>query len=369
MNILIVAPEYPDRYESKYQFVKELVSALARSGHSCYVIAPYSVTKNRRLYPTLEEEEFGVIVNRPNFISFSTLRIGGKSLSFCMKKRALNRALRKMDFNPDVIYAHFWLSATLVSDYARERHIPLFVATGESDIARLSNLSPFPADIADLVSGVVCVSTKNMDESVSLGLTSKEKCMVVPNAVDVSLFHPMDRLQCRRELGFPPDVFIVSFVGAFCDRKGSLRLSAALERLSNLPVYSVFVGSGESVPSCGNVLFMGQLPHDEIPKYLNASDLFVLPTLKEGCCNAVVEALSCGLPVVSSNLPFNWDILNDKNSIMVDPMDVDGLASAILAMSDPERRSVFSVNALTSVADLTIDRRASLISDFIKSKM
>ncbi len=369
MNILIITPDYPDKYKVKYQFVKELVTALAHCGHLCRVIAPYSVSKNRHFYPSKTEEAEDVIVYRPNYLSFSTLSVGGKSLSYCSSKRALNRALRKLDFCPDVVYAHFWSSASLVSDYVREKHLPLFVATGESDIAQLSALCQFPKDLVDLVSGVVCVSTKNKEESVALGLTVEAKCEVIPNAVDMSLFYPMDRIRCRRELGLPIDAFIVSFVGAFCERKGSSRLSSALEKLSGVPVYSIFVGEGELPPSCGNVLFAGQLPHSDVPKYLNASDVFVLPTLKEGCCNAVVEALACGLPVVSSNLPFNWDVLNDKNSIMVDPMDVDGIASSISLLFDERKRKEYSENALVSVRHLSIEMRAEQIVRFIQSRI
>ncbi len=369
MNILVVSPEYPDKYRPKYQFVKELVMALSKCGHTCYVIAPYSVTKNRHLYQTVMRESQNVVVCRPPFLSFSKLKIGNLSLSYHFRKRALYRALSKMDFTPDVIYAHFWMSAEWISDYAREKHLPLFVASGESDISHMIDLKRFSKDISNLVSGVVCVSTKNLEESVSCGLTSHEKCKVIPNAVDKSLFCPMDRLQCRKELRFPLDAYIIAFVGAFSDRKGLMRLSSAIGRLKDISVRSIFIGEGDQHPSCEGVLFEGKLPHCDIPKYLNAADVFVLPTLREGCCNAVVEALSCGLPVISSNLPFNWNILNEKNSILVDPMDIDGLASAISEMSDPVKRKEYGENALSSVADLSIDRRASLITDFIRSKL
>ena len=54
MNILIITPDYPDRYKVHYPFVKQLVDEFARQGHTCSVIAPYSVTKNKRFYPTVE---------------------------------------------------------------------------------------------------------------------------------------------------------------------------------------------------------------------------------------------------------------------------------------------------------------------------
>lgn len=368
MNILIVTPDYPDGRRVKYQFVKELVSAFARFGHRCYVVSPYSVTKNRSFIPYLSDDA-GVQVCRPKYLSFSVMKVAGVSLSYVTGKRALYRALRRMDFQPDVVYAHFWKSAELVYEYASDHHIPLFVASGESEVSKMFDMSRLRKEFVDYVSGVICVSNKNKEESVSLGLTTEDKCVVLPNAVDKTLFRKMERSQCRKELGFPQDAYIVSFVGAFCERKGSKRLSAALEMLKDRPVYSVFVGSGDEEPVCDHVLHKGPLPHVDIPKMLNASDVFVLPTLHEGCCNAVVEALACGLPVISSDRPFNRDVLNEGNSVLVDPMNVGKIAEAILYFSDVERREAYSERALQSVCDLSIEKRAESILLFMRSRM
>lgn len=368
MNILIVSPDYPTERRTKYQFVKELVSAFVAHGHDCFVLSPYSVTKNRSFCPYMTSSE-GVSMCRPNYLSFSTLKVAGFSPTYALRKRALYKALRGMDFRPDVVYAHFWEAAEWVYDYARANHLPLFVASGESVISNLFDLSRLTKDFADYVSGVICVSRKNMEESVSLGLTSAEKCVVLPNATDRSLFRKMDKAQCRSELGVPQNAYVVAFVGAFCERKGVRRLSAAIDRIKALPVHSFFIGNGEEMPSCGNILFVGPLPHERIPVYLNAADVFVLPTLHEGCCNAVVEALACGLPVISSDLPFNWDVLNKDNSIMVDPTDVEAIAEAIVALSDAEKRRLYADHALASVDDVSIEKRAEDILRFIQSRM
>ena len=98
------------------------------------------------------------------------------------------------------------------------------------------------------------------------------------------------------------------------------------------------------------------------------ADIFVLPTLNEGCCNAVVEALACGLPVVSSDRPFNYDVLNESNSIMVDPMNVDEIADAIRKLKeDKELRHRLAEGALKMAEELTIDRRAQRILEFMES--
>lgn len=374
MKILILAPDYPDNKRANFSFVKQLVEEMARQGHIIQVVAPYSITHNRGFYKTIEYKKIDkseVIVYRPHYFSFSTFRIGKYSISEWCINRAFQKGLKMLKFKPDIVYGHFWTSAYQGFHYAKKNRLPLFVATGESEI-------DFVCDTTDkklfcnYVNGVICVSTKNCQESLSLSLTEKEKCVIVPNAIDANLFKLHDKKECRKKLEFPDDVFIVAFVGWFNERKGSTRVAEAINKIRDekSPVYSVFVGSGLSDPICDNILFKGILPHNQIPEYLNTADAFVLPTQSEGCCNAVIEAMACGLPIISSNLPFNWDVLDDTNSIMVDPNNVDEIAEAIkILQSDIELRKRLSEGSVKKAESLTINNRAARIIDFIKERM
>ena len=371
MNILVFSPGYPDAKVSNYPFIKQLVEEWAKKGNSCTVITTNSITKNKRFVETATAESFdgggSVKVFRSNVLSFSKYKILGVNLTSLFHKWGVKKALRKVKDNVDVVYCHFWQSGADGFLYTKKKRTPMIIASGESNIELL--FGDTDKSFVDFVSGVVCVSSKNMEESVRLGLTTLDKCEVFPNCVNPSLFRKLNKLECRKKLGLPENVFIVIFVGSFKESKGPLRLEQALRNTNDNNIYSVYIGGGAQLPSPPNMLYRGQVMHEDIPLFLNASDVFVLPTLAEGCCNAIIEAMACGLPIISSDLPFNWDVLDSSNSILIDPSSITQISEAIIKVKDDKSlRERLSEGALKTAQSLTIDRRASNILSFIKKR-
>lgn len=371
-RICFVTADYPEEGRPVFTFVKNIVDALADIGNECVVIAPFSVTRNKCFH--LEYEIYStskgrvVEVFRPNIFTFSNYNILGFNPSKFFFNRAVSNVLEKMKKKPDVIYGHFWGNALCAYNYAHRNNIPLFVATGES-VFNISNTDGKLNDFANYISGVICVSTKNKVESIDKGLTIPEKCTIIPNAIDPSIFRKIDKQECRRKLGFDQEIFISITVGAFIHRKGTLRVSSAIDKVSD-SIYSIFIGDGPDIPSCNNILFCGRVDNKDLPFYLNAADVFVLPTLHEGCCNAILEAMACGLPIISSNLSFNWDILNETNSIMINPNDIDEIAQAIKLLKDNTKlRNSLSQGALETASKYTLYNRAIKIEKFIADKI
>ena len=284
------------------------------------------------------------------------------SASYTAKKLS-----KKISF--DAVYGHFFLYGGIAAiKIGRTLNIPSFVAFGECDYESQIQETYGDLQLKDIngLSGVISVSTKNAKKLEELGIFHDIPVMVAPNAVDQSLFYKMDRNKCRTIMGLPFDKFIVGFVGGFIERKGDKRLLEAANQIDD--VYLAFAGVGDNPPSGERVLFCKPLEHDLVPVFLNSIDVFCLPTLSEGSCNAVAEALACGVPVVSSNLSFNDDVLNDNNSVRINPKSVSEIRNAIsLLKNDKNKRERIAYKGYSDSQKCSISERAKTIQDFISN--
>lgn len=373
MKICVVSPSYPTSKTIDFVFVDQLCRAFSDLGHEVVVIAPQSVTKCLiRHIPIMPKHSWyqttqGNMIElyRPYYISLSNSRLAKFFKN--SHKNAVKRAFRKILNKPDVCYGHFWSSIYSVYPLAQEHNIPLFGASGEENVGYYIHKSEaFKKDVRDYLSGVISVSSKNQQECLDLNLVERDKSIVIPNAINQSLFRKLNKAECRKKIGVTEKDFVVAFVGQFVPRKGTLRLDDALKKINDKSIKAVFIGSGSEDPNYESIIHKGPVAHDDIPMWLNASDVFVLPTENEGCCNAIIEAMACGLPVISTDALFNYDILNASNSIMVDCHDVDGIASTISKLKDDkELRERLSKGALAMAEGLSISKRAERIVEFI----
>lgn len=373
MHACVISHSFPTCSTIDFVFVEQLCKKLADNGIQITIIAPQSVTKwIIRHVPIVPRKSHlqsdkgaELILYRPYWVSLGTGCRGLNTMAFNL---CVNMFLNRTELKVDLFYCHFWAQAVAVCKYAFKYNIPVVVAAGEGRLTtHLYMTQKQISAVRKVVKGVICVSSKSKHESISAGFTDGKNCRVIPNGVDLTLFRKYDRHEVRRKYNFPEDAFIVIFVGQFVQRKGVVQLVKALESINEDRIKAIFAGSGPEQPHYINTIFQGTIPHDKLPEYLSAADIFVLPTYNEGCSNAIVEAMACGLPVLSSDLEFNKDILNSANSILFNPDNIGEIAAAIRRMMDDEsERERLSEGALATAKSLDLKERSVIISEYLR---
>lgn len=167
----------------------------------------------------------------------------------------------------------------------------------------------------------------------------------VPNAVDTALFRPLDRRQCREELGWNPNMFIAGYVGRLVERKGLVDLVSAV-KLCAPQIAVAFIGAGPMhtwlqeqalLPAlAGRVLCVPSRPLNELASVMNALDVLVLPSRtvsswKEQFGRVIIEANACGVPVIGSDSGAIPEVV-EQSGIVYSEGNVRELAEAITRM-------------------------------------
>lgn len=197
--------------------------------------------------------------------------------------------------------------------------------------------------------GVIAVSPQLAESANRLG-APVERTLTLCTGVERSMFAPRPRASVRETLGFDQERELILFVGRLSHAKGAVDALHAFERLAlrNPGAKLAFVGDGperkeiEASPLYreGRVLTLGALPGEQVAQWISAANLVTLPSHHEGTPNVLLEALSCGRPVVSTRVGGIPDLINDRRyGELVDAGDIPELARAydtVLGRDYPE---------------------------------
>jgi len=217
--------------------------------------------------------------------------------------------IKNQNYNLIIAHGMYDPPAGLIAKIFSEKlNIPYIVNCQGSDINYKMQLSPeLYIDVFENAAKVVFVSNAILDKAKDYGY-SGNNAIVSPNGVDLDNFKLLDKNKIKLELGLKNKV--VGFVGNLLPVKRADKLPEIFYEINKQKeVDFLVVGDGplkkEIEQRCKeknlNVLFTGKIPHDEIPKYMNAMDVMILPSRNEGFGAVVIEAQSCGVPVVGSD--------------------------------------------------------------------
>jgi glycosyltransferase involved in cell wall biosynthesis len=221
----------------------------------------------------------------------------------------------------------------------------------------------------------VAVSSEIEDGLSGMGFDSG-KIRNIPNATNTKKFVPAtsdEKRILRRQLGLPESCVLFTYSGRLVVSKGVLLLIRVWKELlkRRRAIHLVILGSGAEFPDrCDNELrdyidsnHMGEHVTmtgavDNVPEYLRASDVFVLPSEFEGFSVALIEALACGLPAIATQVGGAAEMIqHEENGFLILPKSYAALQHAIEWMLDHrEKWPVVSHNArLTTVKKYSID--------------
>ncbi len=250
-------------------------------------------------------------------------------------------------------------------------------ARRRSPLARgLDRLSPFHRRLlaaerslfaSPRLRAVICNSRMVRDEIVRHYQVEPGRLHVIPNGVDGQMFHPRlrerHRAEMRRKLAIPEEHPLFLFVGSGFERKGVDLLLELWPRLAG-DAHLVVVGHDRkleryrqrsaSLGMTSRIHFAG--PQQDVAPWYGAADAFVLPTLYDPQPNAALEALACGLPLLTSSKCGAAELVESgRNGDVRDALDRDGWLEILHTWADPARCATASPHARRAVEALTLD--------------
>jgi glycosyltransferase involved in cell wall biosynthesis len=226
------------------------------------------------------------------------------------------------------------------------------------------------------------LSRKTMAEQAESGLP-RSRIHLIPNGVDTSVFHPVDaeaKQALRRELGLPESAPILVYHGVFLYRKAVVWLLRALGPvLRETGAHLLLVGGGardnhltdyeQRVHKVAAESLAAEQIHmvgfsEDVHRYLQAADAYVLPSVGEGLPNALLEAMAVGLAPVASSTSGSEDVIHHGvNGLLFRPRDRDGLLDCLLPLLRPgggDLRQEFGRRAARTITDhYSIDAAAA----------
>lgn len=319
-----------------------------------------------------DETQCGNTVWYPSYFSVPGVlkRLDGwfMALGSWPRLRALQRAGRL-----DVLDAHFgYPDGYAATRLGRWLKVPVTITLRGTEMrhAQDAALRPLLAQALHQADRVFAVSESLRQVALALGV-APERVRVVGNGVDLERFYPIDRHQARSALGLSLDVPVLVSVGGLCERKGFHRVIDSLHALHAQGTRAHLLVVGGASPEgdwterlqaqvrdlglADWVHFTGPVLPQDLHRVLSAADVFVLATRNEGWANVLLEAMACGLPVVTTAVGGNAEVVCRPALGVVVPF---GDAAALTAALDEALQQPWDRVQIRQYAqDNTWDRR------------
>ena len=319
LRVLVFTTVFPNARQPLHgSFVLERVRHAAKLA-AIEIVAPIPWHRMLRDPPPRREVAAGLTVHHP--VLWYPPRILGSLrglFMFFSTVRAIGRLQATFDF--DLIDAHFaypdGFAAVLLGHWFRR---PVCI-TLRGTIEQWSRrpLGRFLCDWAMRRAARVIAVAESLAVRAQQGGVPPPRIAVIANSVDTRRFCLLDPATARRRVGWLKDGRLLVSVGHVSPRKGFHRIIRALPRvIQSSPDINLAIVGGRGAEEDNSaelhalarrlglsdrVAFVGAKPPDEVALWLAAADLFILASDFEGCPNVILEAMSCGRPIVATKV-------------------------------------------------------------------
>jgi len=271
----------------------------------------------------------------------------------------LDRIVKK--YKPDLLQAYGGPGGVLL---LRKSPIPLIYVANHTYAQQFKHLKrPIYTFLMrlekkgyNLSKKIIAISSTTKDSLVKDYGISPRKIEVIPVGIDTNVFRPLKIKKIPNSM---------LYVGRLHERKGLPYLIKAIKtvrkEIPNLKLYIIGDGNlrsplqenikGENLSD--NIIFLGKVSEEELIKWYNKVEVFVLPSLFEGFGIVCVEAMACGIPVIGTRVPGIVDIIkNRKNGILIPSKNSKKLANAIIGLlKDEKLRQLLGENGKKEVIE------------------
>jgi glycosyltransferase involved in cell wall biosynthesis len=341
MHVLVIPYNYPTvEFPQRAIFIADQVKALRSSGNKVSVLGCIPKTINDVI--KTKKFIFGQIKNQPWLISTPAIR-GllniNDFLSFNVGKWLFKNYLKRVG-TPDIIHVHNSSTAKLALWIKESYEIPFVVTEHSSAMWQGKNV--FNKQIFTESKANIAVSevfAKSLSQRYSVPFTD------IPNVVDTEFFVPSKKMKTNNTVK-------ICSIGNLTKNKNHTLLIQSVDTLvkKGHEIELIIAGSGSELSSLkreivslslvGKVKLLGLQTRREVLDLLQSSDYFVLPSIKETFGVVLIEALSCGLPILTLNNGGSKSIVNEKVGMIANNQQEFRASLLNLMSKDYDRKEI-----------------------------
>ncbi|KAA5536504.1 N-acetyl-alpha-D-glucosaminyl L-malate synthase BshA [Taibaiella lutea] len=340
----------------------ELGLALADKGHEIHFITYQQPVRLNVFRPNIYYHE--VIVPKYPLFDFPPYETALASTMFNVVK---NNGL-------DLLHVHYAIPHASSAYFARQMlrkqgsDIPFITTLHGTDITLVGKDSTYGCVVTFSIneSDAITAVSENLKEETFKSFEIEKDILVIPNFVDAKRFHLTNKEHFKKMLA-PNGERILAHVSNFRKVKRVEDVLAVFQKVhEKMPSKLLMIGDGperqnaedicRKLGICNDIRFLGK--QDQMEEILNIADLFLLPSQYESFGLAALEAMACGVPVISSNAGGLPEInIHGKTGYLADVGDVEAMAKfAIQILEEETTLQTFKDNALAQASEFSIDK-------------